>query len=215
MSFNLTGFNTEITGGKITVEIKDEHPLIQVCQNIPWEEILDIVTPDLKKTEKGLWNQGRPLNIRIHLGAYFLQKMFDMTDRGTEYGIKDNVSFQIFCGINVVDKWKAPDHTKIESFRSRLSPETQRTLANWISKVAVKLGFANPKEMDIDSTIQEANMSYPSDANLMVKLADKSSKVIRAIKEMIEGVPDISVDTKKIKNKARLSSPRDKLDNQT
>lgn len=203
MSFNLTGLNARVRGGEITIKIEDSHPLIQVCQNIPWEELADIVTPDLKKTKKGFWNLGRPLKIRSHLGAYFLQKMFDMTDRGTEYGIRDNAAYQIFCGKNVVSKWKAPDHTKIEEFRSRLSPETQRMLANWISKVAVKLGLANPKEMDIDSTIQEANMSYPSDANLMVKLADKSSKVITAIKEMIEGIPDISVGTKKIKNKAR------------
>ncbi len=71
------------------------------------------------------------------------------------------------------------------------------------SKIAVKLGMANPKEMDIDSTIQEANMSYPSDANLMVKLAEKSNKVITVIKGKMEGVSDIEVSIKKIKNKAR------------
>jgi len=52
-----------------------------------------------------------------------------------------------------------PDHTKIETFRSRLTAETQRALANLISQHAVKLNYANPQELDIDSTIQEANIT--------------------------------------------------------
>jgi IS5 family transposase len=203
MSFNLSGLDTNITSGKITIEVADRHPLIQLGQSIPWAELVEIVTPDLKKTKKGGWFLGRPLNIRIHLGAYFLQKLFNMTDRMTEYGIKDNAAYQIFCGRNVVDKWRAPDHTKIERFRSRLSPETQRELANWISKLAVKLGFASPKEMDIDSTIQDANMSYPSDANLMVKLAVKSNHVLTSFKEQFYNSPKISIAIIEIKNKAR------------
>jgi hypothetical protein len=35
---------------------------------------------------------------------------------------------------------------------------------------ATELGFADPSAMDIDSTVQEANIAYPSDAHLMVKM---------------------------------------------
>lgn len=40
-------------------------------------------------------------------------------------------------------KWHAPDHTKIEEFRSRSSNEIQKALVNKITSHAVKLGFAN------------------------------------------------------------------------
>ncbi|MFO1258996.1 MAG: hypothetical protein U1E78_11380 [Gammaproteobacteria bacterium] len=39
-----------------------------------------------------------------------------------------------------------------------MSPETQKLLANEIAASAVKLGFGDPSEIDIDSTVQEANM---------------------------------------------------------
>ena len=63
-----------------------------------------------------------------------------------------------------------PDHTKIEGFRSRLTPETQKNLANIITAKAEKLGFADSSHIDIDSIIQEANMAYPKDSNLLCKL---------------------------------------------
>jgi hypothetical protein len=43
-------------------------------------------------------------------------------------------------------------------------------VANHVAVWATALGFADPSKMDIDSTIQEANIAYPSDAHLMVKM---------------------------------------------
>jgi hypothetical protein len=91
------------------------------------------------------------------------------TDQKVEYEIRDNAAKQLFCGLTIVKGWRPPDHTKIESFRSRFNPETQRTLANIIAQIAVDLGFADPREVDFDSTVQEANIAYPSDASLMSK----------------------------------------------
>jgi transposase, IS5 family len=82
-----------------------------------------------------------------------------------------------------VEEWHAPDHTKIEEFRSRLSPETQRRLANEVAVWARALGFADPSAMDIDSTVQEANIAYPADAQLMRKLAQKCAKVLAFVKQ--------------------------------
>ena len=32
--------------------------------------------------------------------------------------LKDNAAYQLFCGREIVKKWHAPDHTKIEEFHS-------------------------------------------------------------------------------------------------
>ncbi|STX55735.1 transposase IS4 [Legionella beliardensis] len=110
---------------------------------------------------------GRKLRVRIHLGVYLLQQLFNKTDRQIEYDVKDNAVCQLFCGVGIVEQWHVLDHTKIEEFRSRLSEETQKTLANLMAKQAVFLGFADPSNVDIDSTIQEANMHYPADSCLL------------------------------------------------
>lgn len=167
MSLDVDGFDELVTGGSVTIAIRSDHRLMKLAQKLPWDKMLHCVLPDLQRTEKKHWWMGRPLRIRIHLGVYVLQQMFNLTDRVTEQQVRDNAAFQLFCGYGFIKKWHAPDHTKIESFRSRLSPETQRRLANLITQHAVTLNYANPTELDIDSTVQEANIAYPAIANLL------------------------------------------------
>ena len=62
-----------------------------------------------------------------------LQKLYNLKDRQTEYGIRDNAAFQLFCGVNIIPGWHALDHTSICAFRQRISPETGRLLANLLS----------------------------------------------------------------------------------
>jgi len=122
-----------------------------------------------------------------------------------EYGLKDNAAYQLFAGKGIVTSWRPPDHTKIEEFRNRLSPETQRRLANETTKIAVAMGFADPSDVDIDSTAQEANIAYPADANLMTKLAGLGRKVVDFLQTRTRGLlpADIVVDMKAVKAKAR------------
>ena len=171
MSIGFSGLDTPCCVHPVTIEVSPTHPLIQLAQVIPWQALADTVLPDLKRTTaKGKWWLGRQLTLRIHLGVFLLQWLYTLTDRQVERAIKENAAYQLFCGRGLVDPWHAPDHTKIEEFRSRLSPETQRQVANAVAVWATQLGFADPSAMDIDSTVQEANIAYPSDAHLMVQM---------------------------------------------
>ena len=206
MAIDFTGINSLIKAGNIVIEVKKNHPLIVLANSLPWNILTDLVVADLKiTTSKGQWFTGRKIKVRIHLGAFLLQKIYNLTDRKTEYQIKDNAAFQLFCGINTVDYWSVPDHTKIEKFRNRLSPETQRIIANTISKKAVALGFGDPSEVDLDSTVQEANISYPSDASILSKLAMTGKKFVDYVKEnIIMSLPKkFGVDIKAIKKAVR------------
>jgi hypothetical protein len=126
--------------------------------------------------------------------------------------MKDNAAYQLFCGRGSVDTWHSPDHTKIEEFHSRLSPETQRQVANQVVGWATELGFANPSVMDIDSTVQEANIAYTSDAHLMVKMTLLVHKVWTYMKLNISFFADFTpaVDVKAVKAKAKAYFFRDR-----
>ena len=181
MSLDVSGFDELVAGGVVKITVGNDHRLIKLAQKLPWTEMLQLAVPDLQRTEKKHWWMGRPLRIRIHLGVYVLQQMFDLTDRIAEQQVRDNAAFRLFCGYGLLKKWHAPDHTKIEAFRSRLTPETQRQLANLISQQATLLGYANPAELDVDSTVQEANISYPALVNLLVKVAIMASTVAKGL----------------------------------
>lgn len=205
MSICESGIDGKIQAKKILMDVSEQHPLIRLGQSLPWRELFELVLEDLKKTHKNAWWLGRKLKIRMHLGVYFLQQIFNKTDREIEYDVKDNAAYQIFCGREIVKNWHAPDHTKIEKFRSRLSPETQKQLANHITVHAVKLGFANPSNLDIDSTVQEANMTYPADSVLLKKLGAISKKVANFLNAKFDKYIQnpIAVNIKKIASKAR------------
>ena len=181
MALDLDGFDREVKGSIVSLVIDEKHPLIKLCNALPWQELLEIILPDLKRTSKLLWWVGRPLRVRIHLGIYLLQQLFNLTDRQAEGSLKDNAAFRLFCGFDLLNKWHVPDHTKIEEFRSRLSAETQRTIANFIATQAVKLKYANPANLDVDSTIQMANIQHPSITNLLIKLAVLGKSLIKPL----------------------------------
>jgi hypothetical protein len=207
MSFDDSGFeNPKHKPCDINIGIKSNHPLVQLANVLCWNKLLDLILPDLKETTaKGQWWLGRPLHLRVHLAAYLLQQLFNKTDRHIEYDIKDNAAYQVFCGITVVKKWHCPDHTKIEEFRSRLKPETQKELANTIAAYAVNLGFADCRDVDVDSTIQEANMAYPMDSSLLCKLGSMATKVAGYMNKTMSVFDKnpMKVDMKSIRTYAR------------
>lgn len=162
----------------VAIKIGDRHPLFRLAQKIPWNEFKDLIWNDLQNTtEKHHWWRGRPLSVRIHLGVYLLQQLLNLSDRDTEKHLRDNAAFQVFCGHGLVPNWHVPDHTSIEDFRSRLSPETQRQLANAVAKLAARLGYAVPAHIDVDSTVQEANLTYPAQSILLIKLIQIAQRV--------------------------------------
>lgn len=184
MSLDVDGFTNEIDGGEVNIKIDVNHRLLKLARQLPWDEMLNAILPDLQLTEKKCWWMGRPLRVRIHLGVYILQQMFDLTDRTAEHQVRDNAAFRLFCGYGSLKKWHVPDHTKIEDFRSRITPERQRQLANLMSLQAVKLGYANPANFDVDSTIQEANIAYPALVNLLIKVAILTKNVAKGLNQL-------------------------------
>lgn len=208
MGFCTSGIDQKLGNSKIVIYVKEDHPVVKLANTIDWQQLIEIVLPDLRNsTAKLKWWIGRKLCLRTHLGVYLLQQLLNATDRGIEQHIKFNAVYQMFCGKTIVKNWHCPDHTKIEEFRSRLSPATHCFLANEIARVAAKKRFANPAHIDIDSTIQEPDIQYPSISNMLIKI----SGMARAVQKLIVEKCDIStlddkllhVDMKKIKGLAR------------
>ena len=208
MSLDYSGLDSKLKSTTVIIKVSENDSLIKLANILDWEKVLEIVVGDLRKTTgKLLWWLGRKLKLRIHLAVFLLQTFTKMTDRGIENAINYNGLYQVFCGCTVVENWHCPDHTKIEKFRNRISPDTQQKLISYIVQLAKENGFADPKKMDVDSTVQEANMTYPSDGKLLVKLSMMCKKVIDYIKTNNFTVPhafkDITVNLKRIKEKAK------------
>jgi transposase, IS5 family len=206
MSISLEGLEKKVESQQYTIEVSKSNALIKLANNLNWKALYEVVIEDLKSTtKKGKWWLGRKLKLRIHLGVYILQQMTNKKDREIERDIKANAVYQGFCGRGIIENWHCPDHTKIENFRSRISKKSHQKIANEIAVQAEILGFADSKIMDIDSSVQEANMAYPSDVNIMVKMGVKVKKIIDYLKGKADSLDNLptKVNMKKIKALAR------------
>ena len=81
MSLDVEGFTNELDGGDVIIKVDDNHKLLKLARQLPWDEMLEAILPDLQRTEKKCWWVGRPIRVRIHLGVYILQQMFDLVKR--------------------------------------------------------------------------------------------------------------------------------------
>lgn len=205
MSICNFGLEAKLKRTSVMVLVRASDPLIRLANALAWLELAGIAEPDLRRTAKGLWMRGRRLYLRTHLAVLILQALLKETDRGIEKRIRQTPVLQVFCGKGIVPSWKCPDHTKIEEFRNRLKPETHKALSDAVIKTAARLGFADLSWMDLDSTVQEANMAYPSDASLMKKLGEKCHKIVEFLKRKAKSYlpKNLSVDIGAIRKKAK------------
>lgn len=205
MSISQIGLSAKSRSISISQRVEDQEPLIQLCNALDFNYIAALVLPELKQTEKGFWWLGRALILRVHLAILILQVLLKQTDRGIEKHVRQTPIAQVFCGYGVVPRWKCPDHTKIETFRNRLSSETHRKIGDYIITLARDLGFADPSWLVVDSTVQEANIAYPSDASLMRKIAAKAHQVVQFVQENLPTIlpADLFLDIAAISKAAK------------
>jgi IS5 family transposase len=205
MSLCHRGLQVKLTDTRLTVVVSVNEPLLALANALDWAHLAHLALPDLQRTAKGCWKRGRRLSLRSHLAVMILQTLLKETDRGMERRIRHTPVLQVFCGQSVLPKWRCPDHTKIEELRNRLTPETHRAIGEYVLRVAQGHGFADASWLDVDSTVQEANVSYPADSILMKKLCEKAHRVLKFLRERKKAyVPDsLQIDIGRIRKAAQ------------
>jgi len=89
MSIDMSGSATPVAPAAVSILVTNEHPLLRLANALPWALLIDLVVEDLKKTTtKGFWWRGRKIFVRVHLAAYLIAKLYNLTDRQVEYGIR-------------------------------------------------------------------------------------------------------------------------------
>jgi hypothetical protein len=183
MSIDYRGLEAQAKSGNVSISIPVNNPLVRVANSLPWRDLANTVETDIRRTTKGFWWVGRRLSLRVHLAIFILQARFNLTDRRIADEISFNALYQAFAGEQAAGQLRWPDHSAICRFRNRLSAETQRQVLIAVVKTAEALGIADPSWMDLDSTVQEAEMAYPSDANIMLKLTKHAAKITEWVRK--------------------------------
>ena len=148
--------------------INVEHPLVQLADSIDWsgfEAVLaDCYSDDL----------GRPgLATRLMVGLHYLKHAFNESDESVIERWVENPYWQYFCGFDYLQH-ECPLHpTSLVKWRKRAGSEKIELLLAETVRIAKQAGQVKPrhlKRINVDTTVQEKAIAYPTDARLYTKM---------------------------------------------
>lgn len=148
-----------------------EHELCILSKQIDWGSIEEEFSVYYSET-------GRPsVPIRKMVGLLLLKHIYNLSDEAMVDRWIENPYWQYFCGEKVFQTQKPFDPTEFIHFRNRIGKEGAEKLL----KVSIQLfgKEAREKEVLIDSTVQEKNITYPSDAKLHKRIIEKVNKIAK------------------------------------
>ncbi|NQU88389.1 MAG: transposase [Mariniphaga sp.] len=151
--------------------VNPEHELVILSHQINWQEFEDGFNPLYSNT-------GQPgVPIRSMVGILLLKRIYNLGDETVMAQCVQNPYFQYFCGESEF-QWKPPcDPSDMVHFRKRIGKEG----AEKIFGVSVNTRKEEIKTRDllVDTTAQEKNITYPTDAKLLVKVIAACNKIAK------------------------------------
>jgi IS5 family transposase len=154
---------------RLTDLINLEHPLVKLAQEVDWVK-MELEFQNLYS------EQGRPsIPIRKIAGMLLLKEMFKESDESVVERWIENAYWQYFTGESFFQKKQPFDPSEFVHFRKRLKENGLEFLLS--QTVALHPEAKNEKEVQIDTTVQEKNITFPTDAKLAKKVIDNCVKI--------------------------------------
>lgn len=204
MSTNMEGITQQsLFSGALRLDIivSEEDRYRILAQELPWLELADVSNHYRSKVVDT--QDGRPLNLRLHLGALISQGMNGWTDREAQEMVKYHAGVRLLCGLE--QSSETIDHTNIEGFRNQLGEEGVAKLNATVLKVALKNKFTKVTICSSDTTCQEAPIAYPTEAGHLKKISEKLFKIGSGLKRgMKSKLSELSKRAQKIFAQIRL-----------
>jgi transposase, IS5 family len=148
-------------------QLNHSHPLIKLAESIDWQSFEEKFGRAAKPSG------GRPpLPTRLMVGLHYLKAMYDESDESVVSKWVENPYWQHFCGEQVFQH-ELPCHpTSLVNWRKQVGPEGIEQLLGQVIRSAINTAMLKPREIqrvNIDTTVQEKAVAFPTDARLYQK----------------------------------------------
>ena len=154
--------------------LSHQHPLFQLSNKINWESFENGFSPLYCSTN------GRPAHaIRLMCGLLILKHLRNVSDEMVVFQWSENAYYQYFCGGLEFMPKQPCDASELVHFRNRIGEEGMELIL--AESIRVNTDHDNEDHFDtafIDSTVQEKNITYPTDAKLHKKIIKNVLKIV-------------------------------------
>jgi len=149
--------------------LNPSEPLYKLSKKINWKELEEYFSSYYSHT-------GRPSKpVRLMIALLLLKQMYNLGDETVVSQWVHNPYWQYFSGYTTF-QWNFPlEPSDLVHFRKRIGQDGLEKIFKATIEVHGKL--SREKEVVIDTTVQEKNITYPTDVKLHKKIIDKSVKI--------------------------------------
>lgn len=154
--------------------INPRHELVKLADEIDWQRFEDLFgatyCPD----------NGRPgVSTRLMVALQYLKYTYNYSDEGVVDAWVENPYFQYLSGMKWFEHTRPIDPSSISRWRKRIGEAGAEALLAETIRCGLKLKFVKSSQLErvnIDTTVQEKNIRYPTDGRLYDRAREKLVK---------------------------------------
>ncbi len=151
-------------------QLNHKHPLYLLSNKIDWPVFEEAFSPLYCE------DNGRPCKpIRRMVGLLILKHVRNVSDESVVEQWQENVYYQYFCGEQELQTGVPFTPTELVAFRKRIGELGMELILK--ESVRVNDDHDETDRAFIDSTFQEKNVTFPTDAKLTRKIIGRVSKI--------------------------------------
>ena len=155
-----------------------EHPLVRLADKIDWSRF-DAAFADSYCAELGAPGKA----IRLMVGLHYLKFAFDESDESVVERWIENPYWQYFCGFTHMQHDAPIDPSSMSRWRKRVGAERMELMIQETIELAVREKQLRKKDLErvtIDTTVQEKNITHPTDSKLLYTAIRKLGEAAQA-----------------------------------
>ncbi len=167
----------ELFKSRLDQMLDPKHPLFRLANAIDWEYFEQEFG---KFYVEKVGRPGKP--IRILVGLHYLKNAYDESDESCVERFLENPYWQYFCGFEYFQHEFPLNPTTLVKWRQRIGKAGIEKLFYQTLSTAQKSGLlceSHLNKVNIDTTVQEKAIAYPTDARLYYKMRVRLVRVAR------------------------------------
>jgi IS5 family transposase len=150
------------------------HPLVRLADAVDWPAFEKNLAPCFSGITG---RQAKP--VRLMVGLQYLKFAFDCSDEGVLAGWMENPYWQYFCGGTFFEHAAPVDASSLTRWRGHLREAGAEEMLMETIRAGLRGGFIKPAELarvNVDTTVQEKNIRFPTDARLLDRSRERLVK---------------------------------------
>jgi IS5 family transposase len=162
---------------RLEEQLDRKHPLYILADKVHWDAFETAFSRHYHA------KKGRPCkSIRLMVGLLILKHLRDLSDESVVLQWTENAYYQYFCGMEAFSIVPPCEASELVHFRNRIGEEGIELILK--ESIAINKDDHDGNDDDrsggtsfIDSTVQEKNVTFPTDAKLAKKIIAKCRKI--------------------------------------